>query len=105
MDNTIQLEINDKMIDEEINSNSQKNIKLNKTDLEVLEKNTYFFLPELLKEPEKIKQKPIQQRPQPNPNPKPQIHIMPTIPQNRSIIQPMSQIHGKGMRGIGMKMF
>jgi hypothetical protein len=103
MDNTIQLEINDKMIDEEINSNSQKNIKLNKTDLEVLEKNTYFFLPELLKEPEKIKQKHVQQRSQTNS--KPQINRMPNILQNRSIIQPMSQIHGKGMRGIGMRMF
>lgn len=105
MDNTIELEINDKIIDDEINNNSQRNIKLNKTDLEVLEKKVSFFLPELLKEPEKIKQKPIQQRPQPNPNPKPQIHTMPTITQNRSIIQPMSQMRGKGMRGIGMKMF
>lgn len=105
MDNTIELEINDKIIDDEINNNSERNIKLNKTDLEVLEKKVSFFLPELLKEPEKIKQKPIQQRPQLNPNPKPQIHTMPTIPQNRSIIQPMSEMRGKGMRGIGMKMF
>lgn len=102
MDNPIELEINDKIINDEINNNSQRNIKLNKTDLEVLEKKVSFFLPELLKEPEK-KREPLQQRPQLKP--KPQLYTMPTITQNKTVIQPMNQIRGRGMRGIGMKMF
>lgn len=102
MDNTIGLEINDKIFNDEINNNSKRNIKLNKTDLEVLEKKVSFFLPELLKEPEK-KKEPIQQKPQLRP--KPQLYTMPTITQNKTVIQPMSQMRGRGMRGIGMKMF
>ena len=104
MDNSIQLEINDKNIDNEINTNYQKNIKLNKTDLEVLQKKVTFFLPELLKEPEK-KKVPLQQKPQPQLKQKQQLYTMPTIIQNKSVIQPMSQIRSRGMRGIGMKMF
>ncbi|ALH23250.1 hypothetical protein ceV_344 [Chrysochromulina ericina virus CeV-01B] len=103
MDNSIQLEINDKNIDNEINTNSQKNIKLNKTDLEVLQKKVNFFLPELLKEPEK-KKVPLQQKPQPQLKQKQQLYTMPTIIQNKSVIQPMSQMRSRGMRGISMKM-
>jgi len=99
MDNTIHLEINNKIMDEEIKNNYQKNIKLNKTDLEVLEKKVNFFLPELLKEPEKIKQKHLEERPQP------QLYTVPTIPQNINIIQPINKIRSKAIRGIGMRMF
>ena len=84
-------------------NNKEINLKLNPTDLEVLEKKVTFF-PGLVDEvKEFIPSKPIQQ-PLPAPQP-PNKFLMPTIKQNNSVIKPMYQKSGNGMRGIGMKMF
>ena len=84
-------------------NNKEINLKLNPTDLEVLEKKVTFF-PGLVDEvKEFIPSKPIHQ-PLPAPQP-PNKFLMPTIKQNNSVIKPMYQNRGNGMRGIGMKMF
>jgi hypothetical protein len=85
-------------------NNKEINLKLNPTDLEVLEKKVTFF-PGLVDEVrEFIPSKPVQQQVQPSPPP-PNRFLMPTIKQNNSVIKPMSQMRGNGMRGIGMRMF
>jgi hypothetical protein len=85
-------------------NNKEINLKLNPTDLEVLEKKVTFF-PGLVDEVrEFIPSNPVQQQVQPSPPP-PNRFLMPTIKQNNSVIKPMSQMRGNGMRGIGMRMF
>lgn len=93
--------------DIKLESNSvYKNIKVNDTDIEVLEKKVSFFPPHLLNE--KPKPKPIKNQVQPSLNymkPKVQEQVLSrVIPQNM-VIRPMAQMRGSGRRGIGMRMF
>ena len=88
-------------------NDKQMNLKLNATDLEVLEKKVTFF-PGLVDNVKEFNSsKPIQQQLPPAPPipPPPNKFSMPTIKQNNSVIKPMSQMRGNGMRGIGMRMF
>lgn len=95
--------------DIKLESNSDyKNIKVNDTDIEVLEKKVSFFPPHLLNEKPKPKPKPIKNQVQPSLNymkPKVQEQVLSrVIPQNM-VIRPMAQMRGGGRRGIGMRMF
>ena len=86
--------------------NDQKNIKLNSTDLEVLEKKVTFFPSDLLKEPTRTKKINNSYANVPFNNMRPQVNqetLPKIIPQNVAI-RPIFQLSGN-RRGIGMRMF
>jgi len=84
-----------------------KNIKLNSTDIEVLEKKVSFFPSELLKEPTRTKISNTSSVNTPFNTMRPQVNqeTLHNITKQNVAIKPIFQMRSNTLRGIGMKMF